>query len=186
MFQIETKRIALRPFTPADAETVELLAGDWEVAKTLALVPHPYPKGGAAKWIDTHRELARTGEEYVFAITKKPKGELMGAVSLRKKPERFGNVGYWLGQRYWDKGYATEAVQCIAAVAFDWLNRADVTASALADNAASCRVLEKSRFAEVGRKEMQHRQESGLRTFRMFRLTREDWEAARGTLKTKR
>ncbi len=179
MFQIETRRIALRPFTDADADAVEKLAGDWEVAKTLAVMPHPYPKGAAMHWIGTHRELARNGEEYVFAITKKPKGEVMGAISLRKRPDRFGSVGYWLGRRYWGRGYMTEAVQCAAAVAFDWLNLPELTAVALADNPASQRVLEKSRFTDVGAREMQHRQEKGLRIFRAFRLMREDWEAAR-------
>jgi RimJ/RimL family protein N-acetyltransferase len=181
MFKIETKRIALRPFTQEDAPGVSLLANDWAVAKTLALVPHPYPEHIAAGWIATHRELAGRGDEYVFAITRKPKGELIGAISVRKKPFRYGSVGYWIGKRYWGKGYATEAVQCMAAVAFDWLNLPDLTAHTLADNVASHRVLEKSRFVKTGTRDMPHRDEPGQREFFSFRLSREAWEAARKT-----
>jgi len=179
MFQIETRRIALRPFAPQDAARVRALADDWEVAKTLALMPHPYPAEAAEQWIATHRDLAGRGEEYVFAITRKPKGELIGAISVRKKPFLFGSVGYWLGKRYWGKGFATEAVQCIAAVAFDWLHMPDLTAVALADNIASHRVLEKSRFTRNGNRQMQHRDEAGAREFISFRLTREAWQKAR-------
>ncbi len=179
MFQIETKRIALRPFTPEDAPSLQALISDWDVAKTLALVPHPYPENGAAQWIATHRELAGRGDEYIFAVVSKPKNVLIGAISVRKKSFRFGSVGYWIGKRYWGKGFATEALQSISAVAFDWLNMPELTAVALADNPASHRVLEKSLFTKTGSKQLQHRDEAALREFNVFRLGREVWEAAR-------
>ena len=178
MFRIETRRVALRPFTSEDASVVQRLAGDWNVAKTLALVPHPYSDGLAAQWIATHRDLAKSGTEYVFAITRQPDGELMGAISLRPKSGKYGELGYWLGPPYWGRGYATDAAQCMEAVAFDWLNMPQLTTTALKRNKASHRVLEKSYFRKMRVSHLEFRDEPGLLPFVIFRITREEWAAA--------
>ena len=45
MDQIETKRLLLRKLLASDAERIEKLAGDYDVAKTTLNIPHPYPAG---------------------------------------------------------------------------------------------------------------------------------------------
>ena len=35
-------RLVLRPFTLADASDVHRLVGDWTIASTTLLIPHPY------------------------------------------------------------------------------------------------------------------------------------------------
>ena len=49
---IETARLRLRALDRADAPTIERLAGDWEIARYTAHIPHPYPPGGAMPWIE--------------------------------------------------------------------------------------------------------------------------------------
>jgi [ribosomal protein S5]-alanine N-acetyltransferase len=43
MLSFHTKRLMFRPFSLDDAERVQQLAGEWEVANTTATIPHPYP-----------------------------------------------------------------------------------------------------------------------------------------------
>jgi RimJ/RimL family protein N-acetyltransferase len=178
MMSIETARIALRPFTAADAPRVTALLESGTVARTTALIPHPYTLADAEGWIAMHRELARTGDEYIFAIAKKPKEEVIGSIGICKKPDRFGHLGYWIGEKYWGKGFATEALQSVVAIGFEWLNAEFLTAVALESNRASCRVLEKSNFVRDALIDMPHR-ENGMQRFVQYRLEREVWERAR-------
>ena len=41
---IRTERLVLRPLEPRDAEDLHRLINDWEVTRTLAVVPFPYPR----------------------------------------------------------------------------------------------------------------------------------------------
>jgi RimJ/RimL family protein N-acetyltransferase len=52
---------------------------------------------------------------------------------------------------YWGNGYATEAASAMVAYGFDELKVHRVSASLVADNAASARVLEKLGMREEGR-----------------------------------
>jgi [ribosomal protein S5]-alanine N-acetyltransferase len=44
---LQTERLILRPFDLGDAPEVQRLAGDWEIANTTLMVPHPYEDGMA-------------------------------------------------------------------------------------------------------------------------------------------
>ena len=79
---IETQRLILRAFTTADAHAVQQLAGDPAVAATTLLIPYPYPRGLANKWIATHAEQAHNGEAFIFAICLHATGELIGSIGV--------------------------------------------------------------------------------------------------------
>jgi RimJ/RimL family protein N-acetyltransferase len=148
---METSRLRLRPFTLADSETVERLAGAAEVATMLINMPHPYPPGLAAKWIGGHQALAETGEFFTWAIELKATKELMGAFALGvNSAHHRGHVGYWLGVPYWNQGYATEAAFPVLDFAFRHLALHRVQALVFPRNVGSCRVLEKVGFQAEG------------------------------------
>ena len=80
--ELTTDRLLLRPFQLEDAPRVQELAGDWEIAKVTANVPHPYEDGMAEGWINGHPEAFETGTSASFAVTLNPDGLLIGAVGL--------------------------------------------------------------------------------------------------------
>jgi [ribosomal protein S5]-alanine N-acetyltransferase len=49
---VETARLRLRLLAPADAPAIKRLAGEWEVTRFTVSIPHPYPNGSAAPWIE--------------------------------------------------------------------------------------------------------------------------------------
>ena len=137
-------RVVLRPFAPGDAREVQRLAGERDVAATTERIPHPYPDGVAEAWIATHQDRFAQDQTATFAITLAATGELMGAIGLEIQREHDRAVlGYWLGKRYWNQGYCTEAGAAILRFAFDELRLARVFANHYGTNAASGRVLEK-------------------------------------------
>ena len=43
--ELQTDRLVLREFTVEDAPVVQRLVGEWEVARTMRHIPHPYEDG---------------------------------------------------------------------------------------------------------------------------------------------
>lgn len=141
---LATKRLVLRPFRLSDGPTVEALAGEFEVAKMLDVVPFPYPAGAAARWIATHDDRRGANSEYPFAIEHQ--GEMVGCVGLNRETDGLFHLGYWIGMPYWGKGFATEAAHGAIAFAFDELGEPEVKSGHYADNHASGRVMTKLGF----------------------------------------
>lgn len=70
---LSTERLILRKLEATDAERIEELAGDFEVAKTTLNIPHPYPKGSALAFIHS-------------VIESECKGNWSHTRSQKKKP----------------------------------------------------------------------------------------------------
>ena len=141
---LETERLVLRPFTLGDAENVQILAGDRKIAATTLNLPHPYEDGMAEEWIGTHEERYQSGMGVTYAITKKESGELVGTVSIMGIVEGHqGELGYWVGVPYWNRGYCTEAAREIIRYGFMERGLLRIHARHLSRNPSSGRVMEK-------------------------------------------
>ena len=150
--RLTTARLLLRPFLPADAPSVERLAGAAAVAATALGVPHPYPAGAAADWIATHAEAAAQGRAYTWAITGEAGGAVLGAITLWVAPRHArGALGYWLGVPHWGRGYMTAAARRVLAFGFGDRGLHRIEGQCLAHNTASARVLEKIGLRYEGR-----------------------------------
>jgi [ribosomal protein S5]-alanine N-acetyltransferase len=141
-----THRLLLCPFTLEDAPTVKELAGEWEIAEMTATIPHPYEQGMAEAWISKHQDSFEKGEAVTFAVTFKPDGCLVGAISLVhiNQTHRLAELGYWIGKPFWNNGYCTEASQEMIRYAFKVLDLNRVQARHLTKNPASGRVMHKA------------------------------------------
>lgn len=141
---LTTARLLLRPFTADDAPAVQAHLRERDVADTTAMIPHPYPEGGAAAWIGTHEARHDAGEAAVLAVTLREGGALVGSIELRiDMAHRRGELGYWIGRAHWRKGYATEAADALLRWAIRALGLHRVHAAHLSRNPASGGVLRK-------------------------------------------
>lgn len=142
--RLSTERLVLRPFTLADGPVVEDLAGAREVADTTLAMPHPYPAGGGAMWISTHADNWSRNSVLALAVCDRQSQDLLGAVSLHvDEMHRHGEIGYWIGAKYWGNGYATEAARAMVDYGFTELGLHRVQARHFIRNPASGRVLQK-------------------------------------------
>ena len=152
---LTTSRLLLRPFTSADGPEVERLAGAWEVADTTLNIPHPYPEGAGAEWIQNHAEAwaAGTGLTLAMALSRAP-GAIVGAISLSIDSEHSrGELGYWIAADHWGSGYATEAAGAVMSLGFSELALHRIQARHFTRNPASGRVMAKlgMRFEGINR-----------------------------------
>ena len=142
--ELNTDRLVLREFTPQDASAVQRLVGEWEVARTLAVVPHPYPDGMAEEWIATLRPAFEAEKRLAWAVVLREEGELMGTITLRPNArDDNAELGYWIGRPYWGHGYATEAAREVVRYAFEDLGLHRIHAEHLGSNSASGKVMQK-------------------------------------------
>ena len=149
---LRTERLILRPFTMDDAGEVHAIVSDREIAYNTAHIPHPYPDGMAAEWIE--RTLARweTGDNAVFAATLPADGRLVGAIGLEiEPPHKRAELGYWVARPFWNGGYATEGSRAVVQYGFRVLGLHRVQAHHYCRNAASGRVMQKLGMTFEGR-----------------------------------
>jgi len=156
-----------------DATRVQRLAGEREVAEMTGLIPHPYPDGAAEEFIAMQGRDWATGKEYSYAIAASDEA-LVGVVSLRPAAIERENLGYWIGRPYWGRGYASAALRAMIALGFGLLDVEKLTASHLARNPASGRVMEKCGMRPLETGERDHR--GAIEAFCVRGITRDDWE----------
>jgi 8-oxo-dGTP diphosphatase len=174
---LKTERLTLRPLRSADAEALHRLVNDWEVTRTLAEIPYPYPRDLADEWIASTQAELGAGAAYHLAITGKEgrKETIVGVVGLRlDAARRTGRLGYWVGRAYWKHGVATEAARRMTSWAFANLPLDLIAAEVTEGNDGSCKVLRRVGFREVGtgvRSSLTNRDEH---TVIVFEATRDD------------
>jgi RimJ/RimL family protein N-acetyltransferase len=144
-----TARLALRPLEMADAGWIARGASNPKVARMTASISHPYPPLAAELFIlSMHSAEALRGDR-VRAVTRRIDGVPLGLMGLHPRADGAWELGYWLDEAHWGRGYATEAGTALLAEA-DALGLGPVVAGHYADNPASGRVLEKLGFAYTG------------------------------------
>lgn len=141
---ITLERLQLRPFQLHDADSVQQLAGDPYIAEMTLYIPHPYKNGMAEEWIRTHDNQFIEGKSVTLAIVHKEESYLIGAITVALHNNfNHGELAYWIGVPFMNKGYCTEAARGMMAYAFDELKLNRVYARHLGKNPASGKVMEK-------------------------------------------
>ena len=111
---------------------------------------HPYPYGieDAEEWI----QFAIGQEpETIFAIASAD--EAIGCIGMLPQTDvarLSAEVGYWLGEPFWNRGIVTGALQALTEYAFGELGLVRLYATVMEWNPASARVLEKAGYQYEG------------------------------------
>lgn len=137
--------IQLQNINQTFPEEIQILANNYNIAKNLRDVfPYPYTIEAAISFL----ELAANGSlGYVFGIYEDD--TFVGCCSLIPQNDVYrinAEIGYWIGEPYWRKGYATEAVKLLVNYAFHELDLLRVYAHIFEYNIGSMNVLEKTGF----------------------------------------
>jgi RimJ/RimL family protein N-acetyltransferase len=145
---LETQRLVLRQFTTADVDDLVSLDADPDVMR--------YVTGGiATSREEVENEILPAYLDYYeryegfgfWAVLEKPGGAFLGWLHfcpLHEPDTSEVALGYRLRKSAWGRGYATEGSRALIAKGFTEYGVRRVVAEAMAVNAASRRVMEKS------------------------------------------
>jgi len=141
---LKTERLVIK--SPEIDDKVELtqLINDYDVVQWLSNMPFPYKPEDAEAFIERSQEKILKQEIKTYLIFHNKK--MLGGIELRDFNKHSCELGYWLGKKYWGKGFATEAVGRLLELGFDELNLNEIYAAYKVGNKASKKVLEKSGF----------------------------------------
>ncbi|KAA0676783.1 GNAT family N-acetyltransferase [Roseomonas genomospecies 6] len=148
--RLDTARLTLRPFRAEDVERFVPLIGEWEVARWLARVPHPYSLEDGRAWVAlaAHNRAERAALDLL--AVRRDDGQPVGGIGvILADGEAGGEVGYWLGLPHQGIGYGTEMLRAIVPAAFA-LGLPRLWARIAPGNHRSRRVLEKAGFTPPG------------------------------------
>ncbi len=121
---LETERLRLRPFLAEDAPAVQRLGSAREIVDGLISIPRPYSLDAAKAWIAGQVCSFRIGRSFHFAIERRESAGLIGAIELSDIDSEHAQaeLRFWVGVRWWGRGYATEAAREIIRFAFESLS----------------------------------------------------------------
>jgi RimJ/RimL family protein N-acetyltransferase len=142
-----TERLLLRPGWREDAPALFRAIADQRIVRNLATAPWPYTLEHAEAFLSRERDP----NDVSLLIFRRTSGapELIGTIGLARHPHETA-LGYWIAQRHWNRGYATEAGKALIAAARHGLRLKRLAAGHFLDNPASGRVLEKLGFRPTG------------------------------------
>lgn len=147
MLPIPTARLKLRPLEPEDAPAIANLAGNWNVARWLSMLPFPYALADAEAFIVYARTGGAPATGTIAAITRDD--ELIGLISIEPR-QRGMELGYWLGEPHWGNGHMSEAATALVAAFFGQTDADELQAGYFEGNHASARILAKLGFEACG------------------------------------
>ena len=140
--------VRLRKWEMDDAPALARMANNKNISDNLRdRFPHPYTIEDAVEFI----KIATSGDsgEEIFAIEVDGKpvgtiGAIFGSDIYRINAE----IGYWIGEEYWNRGIASAAIKKFTSYIFENYDIERIYAECFTDNLASQRSLEKSGFRQ--------------------------------------
>jgi RimJ/RimL family protein N-acetyltransferase len=177
MVTIETERLRLRTFQPADVETYHAMVyGDAEVMLYLpGGVPRPIElvEDTVAYFIQHQKKHGFS----IWAVVEKESNQLVGHGGLiytprtDEEPSTEVEIAYAFGKAYWGKGYATEVARASLRYGFEEIGLERIIALAFPANVPSQRVMQKIGMTHLGLTDIYHDAE-----LVMYGMEREEWD----------
>jgi RimJ/RimL family protein N-acetyltransferase len=151
---LETERLILRDFALSDWEALNALVSEPAVTRFMHFASWNEEK--RHQWLMRMVQEASTPHPDTdnWAITLRSNGQLIGWLFIGSRHEEATagtrGCGYAVDERFWGKGYMTEALRAALTYEFTVLGTQRIVAECDSPNLASARVMQKSGMAYEG------------------------------------
>lgn len=145
VLEIKLDQVLLRDWRPGDEDPLVRYANNRNIWINLHdCFPHPYTLADAEWWI---QGPGQASSQTQFAIVLD--GDAIGGIGFELREDVFrrsAEIGYWLGEPFWGRGIATEALRAVTECALKKFDLCRIEAGVFEENRASMRVLEKAGY----------------------------------------
>lgn len=143
--EIKLRTCTLRYWRRGDEESLVRHANNYDIWRNLRdRFPHPYTRKAAREWVDHTLD-----EDPPFNLAITVNSAAVGGIGIFPGTDihhRSAEIGYWLGEEFWGRGIATEALKAASQWAFENYDLNRLWAGVFEHNAASARVLVKAGY----------------------------------------
>ena len=144
--RIKLDALVLRPWATEDEVSLVQYANNRRIWQNVRdRFPHPYTANDAKLWI----KIANR-DTTMLNLAMEVDGKAVGGLGIIFKDDvyrRTAEIGYWLGEDYWNRGLTSQAVTALSGYVFAHYDIVRLYAGIFEHNAASARVLEKAGYA---------------------------------------
>lgn len=173
---LTTKRLQLRRLTEQDIPQIVKYANNPKISEMTLNIPHPYREKDARWWIETADKGFENKDHFIFAICKLNEHKFIGGIGLDLQGDHNrAELGFWLGEPFWNQGYMTEAVKKVLTFGFERLNLNKIQATHFLNNPASGRVMAKSGMVKKGELKEHIQKGDAYRSVIQYRLTKREF-----------
>jgi len=138
--------VVLREWKKSDAAALAKIANNKKIWDNVRdRLPFPYTKKDAKEWLT----LVKKQKEPATTFCVEADGELAGSIGITLKEDVFrktAEIGYFVGEEYWGKGIATEAIRQMVDYTQKKFDIIRIYAEVFEFNKASMKALEKNGF----------------------------------------
>lgn len=139
--KLETERLILREVEDSDVRELARNLNNLNISKWVTTMPYPYTEEDALWWINDNKKKKKENPRtnYHLRIVLKETGEAIGTVGIFHFDEYKikSELGYWLAEPHWKKGYMKEAVQELIRFGFEELGLNKINIPCFAENPGS-------------------------------------------------
>ena len=181
-----TQRLIVRNMHPSDAPSMSLHGNNLAVAKTLSLgFPHPYTIAAANAWINMNINTPQINN---WCICERSSPDVaIGGIGLKLGADvesHTAEVGFWVGEEFWGRGYVTEVLE--RSTEWWFLERIvegtplkKLWSTVYSTNIGSMRCFEKCGYLKEGVMKGQAEKYGEVMDLHLFGITKADWEERR-------
>ncbi len=141
--------LQIRPWRRNDLDALLRYANNPKIAANLRdQFPHPYTRRDAIDYLNYVRM-----SDIPMSFAVEHAGEAIGGIGFKLGVDIARltvEMGYWLGEPFWGRGFATRAVAASTDWAFDNYKVVRIFATVFSENTPSIRVLEKCGYIREG------------------------------------
>jgi ribosomal-protein-alanine N-acetyltransferase len=138
-------KVVLREWKKSDSTALAKIANNKKIWDNVRdRLPYPYTEQDAKEWLALVKK-----QKIVTTFCIEADGELAGSIGFTLKEDVYrksAEIGYFIGENFWDQGIATEAIRQLVSYIEKNFDLVRIYAEVFEYNKASMKVLEKNGF----------------------------------------